>query len=477
MENIVIENKQIVNFYRARPHMCFEKINLAVISMLSSIENSENSENSVCETIQQKILDAITYNNNNINIMTSNMEVNHRDYINNIRNIVETSTSETLETLLTENNKKLVNQTMETIVDIIPKNNESCFMEINNTLAKYYDTLSNDTQKLINSVNTIGIKEYMNNFEIKSTMMLQNIHQPIYSFISASEERTNKNMNDMKEVNDVQYKQLIHTVNDTIQKSVKCNQDIDMKNDKKTMMCLLSGIFSSAELFKKQQDYNTILMKRLRKTNIFLHSFETNNNLSLETVNNFRQRMNDENCSGILISHNSGISTTSDYEIEIQNNNVLLYIHNLDYSTAKLEVGVHIIDNLHTTLYQTTSRTSTNEHFTIPCEVLENINNEYQVFVTQKNNLTDMVKDNQKKMLSQIDDFKFPFLDKFLSSKYSKASVKPGYKCDICKLYNAHNLKALAAHKRGCTRKHGVKTASPLQVERLKCITPIMFEK
>jgi len=30
---------------------------------------------------------------------------------------------------------------------------------------------------------------------------------------------------------------------------------------------------------------------------------------------------------------------------------------------------------------------------------------------------------------------------------------KPGLKCDMCKSFNANNLKALAAHKRGCARK------------------------
>lgn len=30
---------------------------------------------------------------------------------------------------------------------------------------------------------------------------------------------------------------------------------------------------------------------------------------------------------------------------------------------------------------------------------------------------------------------------------------KSAFTCDLCKKYAAHNLKALAAHKRGCIRK------------------------
>ena len=32
---------------------------------------------------------------------------------------------------------------------------------------------------------------------------------------------------------------------------------------------------------------------------------------------------------------------------------------------------------------------------------------------------------------------------------------KNGHRCDLCKNFNANNLKALAAHKRGCARKIG----------------------
>lgn len=480
MKTITVKNEKIINFYKERPHLCFETINLAIMNMLSTCENSdnnccENSDNN-CGSLQTQILDAITDSNNAIKEMKSNMNVINRDYMNNMREIVETCTNETVEVLLTENNRELVNRTMETIVDIVPKSNDACFAEINTTLTQFYESLSSDTKKLSQSFDSIGIKEYLNNFEMKSTLMLQNIHQPIYSFISASEERTNKNMNDMKEMNDDKYNQLLVNMNDIIKSTVHDTKNISVKQEEKTLMSFLSSIFGDAELFRKQQDSNIILMKRMRKTNVLLQSFDTDVNLSTENVRNFRQMILEDNCSGILMSHNSGISTTTDYEIEIQNNNVLLYIHNLKYSTSKIDVALHIIDNLHTTLYQTNNRANITDNFTIPCDVLENINNEYQVFIKQKKTLIEMVKENQKKMLSEVDNFQFPFLDKYLSSKYTKATMKPGYKCDICKLYNAQNLKALAAHKRGCSRKHGKKITYYNSSERDNCITPIVFD-
>ena len=84
---------------------------------------------------------------------------------------------------------------------------------------------------------------------------------------------------------------------------------------------------------------------------------------------------------------------------------------------------------------------------------MDSINNEYHTFMTQKNALVELLKEHQKRVVSQIDELRFPSLDKYLSSKYLVPIAKPGLKCDLCKLYSANNLKALAAHKRGCARK------------------------
>jgi hypothetical protein len=67
-----------------------------------------------------------------------------------------------------------------------------------------------------------------------------------------------------------------------------------------------------------------------------------------------------------------------------------------------------------------------------------------------------VLRDFQKKMLSQIDDIKLPELDKYLSHKY--AYVKTScFVCDLCNSFNASNRQSLSAHKRGCIKKHKTK--------------------
>ena len=74
--------------------------------------------------------------------------------------------------------------------------------------------------------------------------------------------------------------------------------------------------------------------------------------------------------------------------------------------------------------------------------------------------MTVLLRDFQKKMLAQIDDIKFPELEKYLSQKY--AYVKNAcYVCDLCNNFNASNKQSLSAHKRGCVKKN--KVSAPLQ--------------
>ena len=135
----------------------------------------------------------------------------------------------------------------------------------------------------------------------------------------------------------------------------------------------------------------------------------------------------------------------------IHNNNVIVFVHNCEYSPSKIELAISVIDNLSSKLRQ--FRGKSEDDCNIPKDVLDTINNEYQLFISQKNAVIDVFKESQRKVLAQIDELRFPSLDKYLSTKYSAPIQKPGLKCDLCKSFSANNLKALAAHKRGCMRK------------------------
>lgn len=318
-------------------------------------------------------------------------------------------------------------------------------------------TLFNDENASNNSIH-----DFMDNFEKKSSTMIQNVQQPIYSFICASEERINSNLNLIKDGNaTIQTAQtkFMTDLGDILQ---KFNQNNTVNNNAKNLSGVLTKMYNSAEVHNPNNTPNSnglILLKRIRKSNILIDNKNSEENVTNDEVQAFLSSIDEQNCNGIFISQQSGISGKKNYQIELHNNNIIVYVHHGEYQPAKIEVAVDIVDQLSAKMRQ--FKHQTEDDCTIPKEMLDTINNEYQLFLSQKNAVVDVFKDSQKKVLSQIDEIRFPTLDKYLATKYSAPIQKPGLKCDLCKSFSANNLKALAAHKRGCIRKQ---QPSPINV-------------
>jgi hypothetical protein len=212
---------------------------------------------------------------------------------------------------------------------------------------------------------------------------------------------------------------------------------------------ILSNIFPTADI-KPNEDI--IYINRIKKTKILVKNMDIESNVSNDDVCFFNEFIDKENCCGIILSQHSGISNKNHYQIDICNNNIIVYIHNVNYSECIISTAIDIIDNLYDKIQEFSKKYG--ENFTIPKELLDNINNEYQSFMNQKTLIVNTVKEYQKKLLSQLDECKFSSLGLFLSQNYYTSIQKSSFNCQLCNNYFANNLKALAAHKRGCARKH-----------------------
>jgi hypothetical protein len=230
--------------------------------------------------------------------------------------------------------------------------------------------------------------------------------------------------------------------------------DVDKICQKQYFTNLLSKMYTNAEIINNYVDgnYDFIFFKRLHSAKVLIKSVNSKSNISNEDVIFFKNLINKENCCGIILSQNSGISNKSNFQIEIvTNNNVIVYVHNVNYNENIISSGIDIIDNLYNKIREYSIQN--NGSCVIQKNILDSINAEYQSFILQKNSLTNTVKDYNKKLLSQIESCQFNTLNTFLSDKYSNPMQISGFICNLCNKYSAHNLKALAAHKRGCSRK------------------------
>lgn len=434
-----ITNKRIRKFYNDNPNINFEAVNLIFIELFEKL-----SFDPMSNAFQSQILSTIRESTHDIHelkqTIKDTMHNINQKYIEDLRTIIQTNSHETIAPLIEKNNNMLIDKTKLILNESAPK---QC-SQINDLLTSFAKVITDETQNLMKSNDGQSIKDFITNFEMKSAVLLQNVQQPLYSFISASEERINSNIKD----GNSQHK-ILDELSSFLQKFQNV-QTLQQLCDKQ-LSSILTKLYNSAEIVTRPNT-GVLLLKRIRKPNVIFENKNIEQNVGIDDITAFLQVIDEEHCNGIFISQQSGISTKKNYQIELHNNNIIVFVHNAEYNPAKIEIAMDIIDSLSLKLRQ--FKPTTDNECAIHKDVLDTINNEYQMFLTQKTAVADVFKESQKKVLAQIDEIRFPSLDKFLSTKYSAPIQKPGLKCDMCKSFSANNLKALAAHKRGCARKH-----------------------
>jgi hypothetical protein len=393
MSVLKISHPTICDFYNENPQFDVEKVNLAVIELLKLVNKNQNDSDSVNNVITQNIQKALC----------SDVVQNHQ------QELIEKNMNE-LKTLLKE---------------------------------------LNDSDKP-NTSHMDSIKEYINNFEMKSSMLLQNAQQPIYSFLSSSEDRLQQSISSIKKESslDDESRAMLKDISNMLSRLPDCICSEDLLSKK------LTKLYNTADIrnISCEEHKQCVLMKRFRKPTTFLQLVSQDENLNSEQITEMLACLSEQNCNGILLSSQSGFSGKKDFHIDIHNNNIIVYIHNFAKNEDKLQMAIHIVDGFISRMNEISNVNTSGVHITQ--DLLEKINNEYQLFISQKTAVVDLLKENQKKVINQMDEIKFPCLDKYLSTKFSAPVATCGLKCDVCKNYSANNLKALAAHKRGCLRKH-----------------------
>jgi hypothetical protein len=152
--------------------------------------------------------------------------------------------------------------------------------------------------------------------------------------------------------------------------------------------------------------------------------------------------------SGIFISHHSCINDKMNYQIETHNDNIIVYLSNCEYCVENIQCAMDIIDSLQKKIHE---MHKTNI-FYIDKPTVEEINIEFQLFLSKKANIKASVDDFSKNLMKQIEDIRFDGLESFIYSKVQNAKKVGLFVCDLCNTYTSSKLKGISAHKRGCKK-------------------------
>ena len=288
--------------------------------------------------------------------------------------------------------------------------------------------------------------------------MLDISNKPLIQTLTASEERINISLSEIKEksvVNTENTSELKQTINDHILSSKTSSRKGDISEHK--LLPILNQIFPTEDIVHngsgKQShccDYSII---RSSNKNILIENKDYICNIGPDNIKKFLDDIERNNSHGIFISQQSGISGKENYKIDIHKDNVLVYLHNVNYDSSKIRAAVEIIDRLSERLNEIDL-----DENSISKDDLDTINIEFNNFIENKENIIRMVNDFQKRVVTSIKQLNLTCLEKYLTNKY--AHMKSfDFICEFCNK-GWDSRRALAAHKKACQKSYSEKKSS-----------------
>ena len=420
---ITFNNKEIYEFYQANPNLNIESLNLILINLLK--EMGTDLTKTISSTVIGEILNNVRDIKNNMSNLSDQLSLklheHNKSFLDTTKLIINATSSENADkiiNLLNRNTDDFVNK----INTIIPKTHQDQILSLQKTIQDDLKTFVNS-----NPNSESSNKEFLTTIESK----ILSIQQPIFSFIHTNNEQISQKLNILSE--DKQ----------TIGKTMR---ELDIYLNKFNNSSQFKGIVSEiklSEVLHKLYKKATITDSRRDKTaGDFILERENKNPILIENkryesqhvpaeeTTKFLRDCKSQNMNGLMISQQTGFANKSNFEIDINEGKVLLYITHVDYNPDIIESGIDLIDNLSEKIQELENMKET-DGFIIDKETLDKINKEYQDFLTSKILIITSLKTDHKKIIHEIEKLALPNISLYLSGKYASVTNK-FYECDEC---------------------------------------------
>jgi hypothetical protein len=480
-DTIIITNPKVISYFKSHTSISVEYVLLLMIDLMD-----KTTQDSIGTNLASQMLEQLKVMNTNINQVSSNIHAYNADmisriqcimidvkdkYIQDVKDIVTTNTLERIPYLLKEQETH-INTNMNLLLnDITTKSNDTISSKMSDIIKDLQSNIHENTSRL--STNPEILKDFIMSIDNKFTMSLMNTQQILNSStqqisyniqeIRSNQEKTTSVVNDivksniidLKHYNDQQFLSLQNisstnqvTVNELLKKMD--NSAYKGKLAENILFNILQSLYPmgyihfNAGSLKESGDF---IVEREDKPKILFENKKWDRPIIKTEVQKFIRDTEINKCCGVLLSQDTAIANKYNYEIDVYDGNVLVYVHFANNDPDKIKIAVDIIDHLKPMLDDTSN---SSHHDTIHKDVLYNINKEYSNFVQQKLTLTRMIRDFQQSVYKQIDQINLPILSNYLSSRYGEAMIS-----DICKYCNksCKNIAALKQHLRHCPKK------------------------
>jgi len=481
--SITITDETIISFYKSNPNLDIVSMNHIFIEILKNL--STNLSNTIQSTTNSKILSLVTDIHSNISSIKSDIIIklheSKKEYIEDVKTILSNNSltnNEKLNALIEKNNDTLLTKTTLIVNDVIPKSQDKNYLQIETCIKNFCSTITQDTTKLLELSNKddVQIKNIVENIDKQFNQMISTIQQPIFTFIQSSEERTNTGIQQLKEHLSTQQnnqQKLTNELNDFLNK-YKNNSSSKGNVSEAELYYIIQSVMPSDEIIKVGTDTATCDFKVNRidknRPTILFENKDYSRSVTTEEIKKFERDLQLQKNHGIFVSQKSPITFKQNFQIDIINGVIHIYIPNAEYDANKIKIAVDIIDNLSSKL-QTISNTNEDE-YSISKEEMDDIIEEYRLFISQKLQMIEVIKSMNKQLLDKMEEIQLPKLKK-LFINIGNIENDNEFKCAFCNTWSGKNKASLGAHLRNCKLNPKNNESSNTEENIIENINPI----
>jgi hypothetical protein len=463
---LMCSSAKVWAFYHEHPHLDFEKMNVMFTDILASFMNTTNPLNN--SKITSQILNGIA----NIQSQLTSQQVEYhkqlflkltefkKEYIDDLKMILSSNITDKIAPLIKDSNGLILDKTQLLLTELVPKNNENLYRQINENIKSFCSSIMEEISKTSKMdgepLSQSSLDEFIKMIDSKFSNVIDVI------------DSTRKMVDSNKDATLSHFSSLTSSQN-ALQSEVKDvlkrmeNSSSKGKMSENIVLNILRGLFPSAEVeyVGSQKESGDIMIHRKDRQKILVENkcYESRQ-VTSDQVKKFIHDVDTQNCSGLFLSQEGGIINKNNFEINIHNRNVLLYLHNVNYDPDIIKIAIDIIDSFKSKLDEITLT----DDYSINKDTLEEINKEYQLFIEQKLAQLKMVKEFSQRMIKTIEGIELPCLEKMLSTRFGYINSGK-FICEKCN-FVGKNLLALSVHKRSCDKTN-------LPTEEVDCVSPI----
>ena len=419
---IILDNKRIIDFCVTHSNFDVEK---TVLSFIDFIEETYNSTvPSLDSNLASHILNNLKSLQQQVQAIDSNISIKQseyihkvvemkKEYIDDFKNIIMLNNNEKIVPIIKEYNDIFINKLSLLVKDLIPKEQQSQTQYLQTVLKNIEQSVMIEMNKGItqNSIDT----------------MIAIIDNKFASILTHSEQKNNFVLNAISE-NKKDDNKLNIKLDLMLEKLGNNNKG---KISENILNFNLQNIYPTAEIRNvvNQPHSGDFWLIRKDKPVIIIENKNYEDKVYTTEVQKFIDDMNEHNLCGIMISQKSTIVHRQNFEIEIHNGNIAVYIHECNYDQEKIKIAVQIVDIFKSRIEKQKIENGT--IFTIDIEILEKINKDFQFFNVKKKQHITEIKNMYETLIKSAEDMEIESLEELLESHGLLTNVQK-YVCSKC---------------------------------------------